>query len=127
MDAPFPLEPTEQEQRIGKRLRELRIARNYSMNVAVLVRERSGVKIDSSYLSRLERGRAALPFRTLFALLGFYGVSPGDFFASVFTSDEDRARTLENLDRLTRMEADIQELRAQFEAVRSPEVQRRSG
>ena len=36
------------------------------------------MKLDPSYLSRMERGRAEIPLRTLFALARYYGVAPGD-------------------------------------------------
>lgn len=48
------------------------------MAVARLIRERFGVKLDPSYLSRMERGRAEIPLRTLFALARYYGVAPAD-------------------------------------------------
>ena len=48
------------------------------MAVAKTIRERFGVKLDPSYLSRMERGRAEIPLRTLFALARYYDVAPGD-------------------------------------------------
>jgi transcriptional regulator with XRE-family HTH domain len=64
--------------RVGERLRRLRESRGESMAVARLIRERFGVKLDPSYLSRMERGRAEIPLRTLFALARYYGVAPAD-------------------------------------------------
>lgn len=64
--------------KVGERLRRLREARGESMSVAREIRERFGVKLDPSYLSRMERGRAEIPLRTLFALARYYGVAPAD-------------------------------------------------
>ena len=61
---------------IGGRLRRLRGKRGLSMRVAYLIRETYGVKIDPSYLSRIERGRVELPLRTLMAFADYYDVSP---------------------------------------------------
>ncbi len=65
------------KQEIGGRLRKLRMDRNLSMRVAFRVRSDYGIKIDPSYLSRIERGKVEIPLRTLFALADFYDVSPG--------------------------------------------------
>ncbi len=48
------------------------------MSVAREIRERFGVKLDPSYLSRMERGLAEIPRRTLFSLARYYGVAPAD-------------------------------------------------
>ena len=45
------------------------------MTIAYDIRERFGVKIDPSYLSRMERGKTEIPLRTLFALAQYYDVS----------------------------------------------------
>jgi transcriptional regulator with XRE-family HTH domain len=61
--------------RIGERLRQIRISRGKNMNIANEIRSLYGIKIDPSYLSRMERGLAEPPLRTLFALSRYYGVS----------------------------------------------------
>ena len=67
---------------MGRRLRALRRARGLSMRMADQVRNRYGVRLDPSYLSRVERGRAALPMRTLFALADYFGVEPTALFSA---------------------------------------------
>ena len=62
---------------IGKRLRVLRRKRGLSMRLALDVRNEDGIKLDPSYLSRMERGRVEIPLRTLLALADFFQVSPG--------------------------------------------------
>ena len=61
---------------LGNRLRTLRRARGLSLRLADQVRARYDVKLDPSYLSRVERGRAALPLRTLCALADYFAVEP---------------------------------------------------
>lgn len=63
-------------QTIGEKLRTLRQARGLSMNIARDIRANYGVKIDSSYLSRIERGKTEIPLRTLFALADYFAVHP---------------------------------------------------
>ncbi len=60
--------------KIGERLRTVRETRGKNMTIAREIRETYGVKIDPSYLSRMERGKAEIPLRTLFALSDYYGV-----------------------------------------------------
>ncbi len=64
--------------RIGKKIREIRTSRGLNTNVAYEIRQRYQVKIDPSYLSRMERGKAEIPLRTLFALADFYDINPGE-------------------------------------------------
>lgn len=78
----------EQMERLGMRLRALRRARGLTMRIADQVRLRYGVKLDPSYLSRIERGQAALPLRTLFALADYFGVEAG---ALLLDADEKTA------------------------------------
>ncbi|MCB1308443.1 MAG: helix-turn-helix transcriptional regulator [Leptospiraceae bacterium] len=63
---------------IGQRLRAVRKARGLPMRIAATIRERYGVKLDQSYLSRMERGESEVPLRTLFALADFFEVDPCD-------------------------------------------------
>ena len=58
--------------KIGARLREKRQEKGLSMAVARLIRAEYGVKLDPSYLSRIERGKNEIPLRTLCALADFY-------------------------------------------------------
>ena len=74
--------------RVGERLRKLREARGESMSVAKTIRERFGVKLDASYLSRMERGKVEIPLRTLFACAKYYEVDPCDLIRSDEYSDE---------------------------------------
>lgn len=76
---------------LGERLRRLRKARGKSMRAADEVRVRYGVKLDASYLSRAERGRIALPLRTLFALADFYGVEASTLLAFPAAGQQDSA------------------------------------
>ena len=68
---------------IGEKLRELRQSRGLSMNIARDIRAHYGVKIDSSYLSRIERGKTEIPLRTLFALSDYFEVHPAYFLENV--------------------------------------------
>lgn len=63
--------------RIGERVRQIREARGMHMTIAHEIRSRYGVKIDPSYLSRMERGKAEIPLRTLFAIADYFDVHPG--------------------------------------------------
>lgn len=58
------------------KLRRLREARGESMAIAAIVRKKYGVSLDSSYLSRMERGKAEIPLRTLYALCLHYEITP---------------------------------------------------
>lgn len=62
--------------RVAARLRTVRQHRGESTAVAREVRSRYGVKLDPSYLSKMERGEAEIPMRTLFALAEYYEVDP---------------------------------------------------
>lgn len=57
---------------VGRRLRQLRQSRGLSISIAEKVRAAYSVKLDRSHLSRMERGKASIPLRTLFALVDFY-------------------------------------------------------
>lgn len=62
--------------RVAARLRTVRQRRGESTAVAREVRTRYGVKLDPSYLSKMERGEAEIPMRTLFALAEYYEIDP---------------------------------------------------
>ena len=62
--------------RIGERIRQIREARGMHMTIAHEIRTKYGVKIDPSYLSRMERGKAEIPLRTLFAIADYFDVHP---------------------------------------------------
>jgi len=64
---------------IGEKIRKARFARGVSMNIALEIRERYGVKLDSSYLSRIERGKAEIPLRTLAAVANYFNLEPAYF------------------------------------------------
>ncbi len=93
--------------KIGERLRNVRETRGKNMTIAREIRERYGVKIDPSYLSRMERGKAEIPLRTLFALADYYEVEVASLLHSAQTgdatdieyilSDPDLVRTLTHL------------------------------
>lgn len=74
--------PEERLRNIGEKLREVREKRGETMSVAAVVRNRYGVKLDPSYLSRMERGKAEIPLRTLLALAHYYRVDPAYFIRS---------------------------------------------
>ena len=61
---------------IGERIRKTRFARGYSMKIAHEIRARYGVKLDPSYLSRIERGKTEIPLRTLLAISDYFGLKP---------------------------------------------------
>ena len=65
-------------EQIGARIRRLRKARGLSMNIAHNLRADYNIKIDPSYLSRIERGRVEIPLRTLFAIADFFAVAPAE-------------------------------------------------
>ncbi len=93
--------------KIGERLRNVRETRGKNMTIAREIRERYGVKIDPSYLSRMERGKAEIPLRTLFALADYYEVEVASLLDPSATgdatdieyilSDPDLVRTLTHL------------------------------
>ena len=62
---------------IGGRIRKLRFAKGETMKVAYFIRAEYGVKLDPSYLSRIERGKTEIPLRTLLAISHYYGIKPG--------------------------------------------------
>ncbi len=70
------MEPQKIKEHIGQKIRALRKAQGLSMRVAYKIRNDYEVKIDPSYLSRIERGRVEIPLRTLLALADYYKVSP---------------------------------------------------
>lgn len=61
---------------IGEILRDVRLIRTHKklLPVAKAVRQNYRVKIDSSYLSRMEKGKVEIPMRTLFALCNYYKI-----------------------------------------------------
>jgi len=67
---------------IGKRIRDLRISRNFKTSIAHEIRKKYDVKIDPSYLSRMERGKTEIPLRTLFAIADFFDVKPSFFIGN---------------------------------------------
>jgi transcriptional regulator with XRE-family HTH domain len=68
---------------IGERLRKERLKRGLSMAVAREVRQIYCVKIDSSYLSRIELGKTEIPLRTLFALADYYEVQVSELTTGI--------------------------------------------
>jgi len=77
--------------KIGARLRQLRIARGKNMNIANDLRKTYNVKIDPSYLSRMERGKAEPPLRTLIALADYFDIPLSTLFAGIDANDEQTA------------------------------------
>ena len=61
---------------IGERIRKLRFARGDSMKIAFEIRAKYGVKLDPSYLSRIERGKTEIPLRTLYAISDYFDLKP---------------------------------------------------
>src|SRR5690606_14986992 len=53
---------------IGNRIRQARLRRGLSLQIAHRIRDRADIKLDPSRLSRIERGQAELRLRTLLAL-----------------------------------------------------------
>lgn len=60
---------------IGRRIRRIREAKGQKMTIAHEIRTRYNIKIDPSYLSRMERGKVEIPLRTLYALADFFDIS----------------------------------------------------
>lgn len=60
--------------RIGERLRIVRERQGLNMTIALEIRDRYRVAIDPSYMSRMERGKAEIPLRTLVAFARYYRV-----------------------------------------------------
>ena len=73
---------------IGGRIRKTRFARGVSMKIAHEIRQKYGVKLDPSYLSRIERGKTEIPLRTLFAISDYFGIKPAQLidFSNVESS-----------------------------------------
>ena len=65
-------------QKIGNRMRRLRKSNGLSMAMAYRLRTDYEIKIDPSYLSRIERGRVEIPLRTICAVAKFFEVSPAE-------------------------------------------------
>lgn len=74
--APQELVPDTDEQHVGVRLRELRMGRRLTLKT---VAERAGVS--ESFLSQVERGRAAPSLKTFQRLAQALGLDAGDIFA----------------------------------------------
>ena len=62
--------------KIGERIRKLREAKGRSMSIADDIRAEYAVKLDASYLSRMELGKAQIPLRTIFALADYFKINP---------------------------------------------------
>ncbi len=67
----------EQLGRIGERLRQIREARGLKMTIADQINAKYGVSLDSSYMSRMERGKVNIPMKTLCAFADYYNVPLG--------------------------------------------------
>lgn len=61
---------------IGARIRRTRKERDIKMTIADDVRTKYKVKLNPSYLSKMERGKVAIPLKTLLALADYYSVHP---------------------------------------------------
>ena len=111
--------------KIGERLRNVRETRGKNMTIAREIRERYGVKIDPSYLSRMERGKAEIPLRTLFALADYYSVEVASLLdpsASGDTADVDYLLTDPDLVKiLTHLKLELGENLARHHIKRSIE------
>lgn len=66
VDAPFP---------VGERLRELRVGRRLTLKEVA-----SNAGVTEGFLSQVERGRSSPSLKTLQALAGALGLTPGDIF-----------------------------------------------
>ena len=73
-------------QKIGSRLRKLRLDRGLSMRISYLIRRDYDIKLTPSYLSRIERGTVDVPLRTLFALADFYKTSVSKILDSLMVN-----------------------------------------
>ncbi len=70
--------PGEIHQAIGARIRLLRQGRGLNMKVMTAdIRDGYGVKLDPSYLSKIESGKLEAPLRTLLAICDYFQVGPG--------------------------------------------------
>lgn len=78
---PYPMTNEELKKRIGQTLREIREERGLKLAHTANYRHKLGIKIDPSYLSRMETGMVEIPMRTLYPLVKNYGINLGEFFA----------------------------------------------
>jgi hypothetical protein len=60
---------------IGETLRRIRVSRGHPLTIAHHIRDMYSIKLDPSYLSRMELGKAEVPLRTLTALADYYQIS----------------------------------------------------
>ncbi len=72
--------PDPRIKRIGMRLRQLRREHGESMAIHSKIAKKYNIRMKQSHYSKIERGVAAPPLRTLFAIADYFGVSILDFF-----------------------------------------------
>lgn len=63
--------------RVGEELRHARRKRGETLSVANVIRLKYDVRLDKTYLSRIERGRLIPPAETLRAIAHYYDIRPG--------------------------------------------------
>lgn len=68
---------------IGGRIRATRKDRGVKMTIADDVRTAYKVKLNPSYLSKMERGKVAIPLKTMLALADYYKVHPSQWIDPV--------------------------------------------
>ncbi len=84
------------ELKVAQKLRDVRKRKGLTMKLASKIRRRYGVKINASYLSKMERGEVTIPLRTLFALLDYYKQPLAVFFSGL---DESPGKSLRQIGR----------------------------
>ena len=101
---------------IGKKIRSLRESKGHSMNVSYKIREIYDVKLDPSYLSRLERGKVRPVLGTLNAITHFYQVP----LIFLFENTEESETLSEDVEREARPQKMTQDAHDEYK--REPEL-----
>jgi transcriptional regulator with XRE-family HTH domain len=73
-----PSENSNLNKSIGETLRRVRVSRGHNLSVANEIRTLYKIKLDPSYLSRMELGKAEVPLRTLIAFADYYQIPLND-------------------------------------------------
>lgn len=102
---------------IGSRIRATRKERDIKMTIADEVRAAYKVKLNPSYLSKMERGKVAIPLKTLLALADFYQVHPSLWIDPIPDGAGKELAYLFQNPRLVELLATLRELAGEDEAV----------
>ncbi len=80
------------------------------MTIADEIRVRYRVKLNASYLSKMERGKVAIPLKTLLALADYFSVHPGLWIDPVPDGATEDFRFLYSNQRLMNSMLELQEI-----------------